>query len=99
MTQRETPGGETGGSSDRQGSGITSSVDHAADFVAQLRRRRATSQRMAILDNGQADPLDELARVPCSRQSTIAARRAWQHLRDHGLLSEHVEACLAEGAA
>lgn len=29
MTQSETPGGETGGSSDRQGSGITSSVDHA----------------------------------------------------------------------
>ncbi|MBA0126429.1 hypothetical protein H0B56_12840 [Haloechinothrix sp. YIM 98757] len=50
---------------------------------------------MAPLADGRRDPLDRLTSE--SPADVSAARRAWHHLRAHGLLSEHVEAVLAEG--
>jgi hypothetical protein len=52
-----------------------------------LRRRRAASHRLPPLDCGHRDPMDCQRDRPADLQ---ASRRAWHHLRDHGLLSEVV---------
>ncbi|OLT43055.1 hypothetical protein BJF85_02840 [Saccharomonospora sp. CUA-673] len=101
MGAQKRPGavtGSTGAESDHQGSGTTASVAPHPD-VGLDRRRRAVSRRLAPLPCGHVDPLDHLAAVVPSPRNTEAARLAWYHLRDLGLLSEISEAVLAEGVA
>lgn len=101
MAAQKRPGAAAGGTgprNDHQGSGITASVTPPGD-IGLDRRRRAVSRRMAPLPCGHADPLDHLAAVTPSPRNTEAARRAWHHLRDVGLLSELSEAVLAEAVA
>lgn len=65
-----------------------------ADIPAQLRRRRAASYRLPLLDCGRRDPLD-----PAGWSSRLEARRlTWCHLQRLGLLDEHIDATL-RGAA
>lgn len=96
--RRPRQGNQRAAESDHQGSGITASVTPPGD-IGLDRRRRAVSRRMAPLGCGHADPLDHLAAVTPSPRNTEAARRAWHHLRDLGLLSELSEAVLAEAVA
>ncbi|HEY5454193.1 MAG TPA: hypothetical protein VIJ96_01870 [Acidothermaceae bacterium] len=66
----------------------------------QLRRRRAASRRLPVLDGcDYRDPLDELARD--WPPDAAACRAAWHHLNDLGLMSEIVQRVLIElaGAA
>jgi hypothetical protein len=96
--KRNRPGGN--GPATQQVGETEASLAHNSDIAADLRRRRAASWRCVPID-GRQDPLDALARVPRSRQSTIAARRAWAHLRDCDLMDADgwLEAVLAEGVA
>jgi hypothetical protein len=64
---------------------------------AQLRRRRAASWRLPPMPScGHRDPID-CRNVPPGRSAADvrAARRAWRHLRDHGLTSEVVAKAIA----
>ncbi|MFC5115417.1 hypothetical protein ACFPN7_15890 [Amycolatopsis halotolerans] len=63
----------------------------ATDSAEQLRRRRAASQRLPPLADGRVDPWADVEPVGVSEQNLRAARRTWHHLRDLGLLTEHVE--------
>jgi len=73
-------------------------VADTADFLAQLRCRRDASRSLSVLGCGCGDPWHSPP-VTLSPRNLRAARSTWHHLRDHGLMSEHIEATLAEGVS
>ncbi|HKS47370.1 MAG TPA: hypothetical protein VJT49_20115 [Amycolatopsis sp.] len=75
----------------RSGAIVTDTVD----LPAQLRRRRAASRRLPVLDCGCGDPW-HAEPLPPSPRNVQASRRAWWHLKELGLLSEDSERVLAE---
>lgn len=82
VLHEETPGGDTGGSSDHQGSGITHRITDAEDNVAQLRRRHRESYRCPPLDSGLRDPWRYPA--PSGPRAAEAARDTYHHLATLG---------------
>lgn len=101
MNRRERPAGADGAISEAEDA-TNLNLARGSDLPEQLRRRRAESRRLTVLDCGHhRDPIDCSSRVPRSLPSTLAARRAWAHLRDHGLIDSEgwLEAVLAEGVA
>ena len=77
--------------------GSSAIVTDTADLPAQLRRRRAASRRLPVLDCGCGDPW-HAGHLEASPRNIQAARAAWWHLREFGLLSEDSERVLAESA-
>ncbi|SNR49711.1 hypothetical protein SAMN06265360_107192 [Haloechinothrix alba] len=92
MRTEKGPRRGSGGGKVHEGSGTTCEYTAATDTPAQLRARRAASYRFPPMECGHRDPVDCYPRP----RDINAARLAWWHLREHGLLSEHVEAVLAE---
>ena len=73
----------------------TSMLLPAADIPGQLRRRRAGSYRLPVLDDGRRDPADPALRL--FEFGVETRRQAWAHLTGAGLMCEHVDRLLRAG--
>lgn len=96
VPHKKRPGRATGAATEDT---IETSVAHAADCVAQARRRRAESRRLPVLDSDLRDPWHY--GPPSGPRALQASRRAWLHLHDAGLLDDEgwIAGVLAEAVA